>query len=647
MSGGVLLSKPELCFGCHSFCHVSLLHVFLKKQPFWCCAHNCSKERLRLRLANSQCELQRLLPVTPHSLDGMNKSLFFRLEQRNRVAEIEERRVRLANDAAASNPRPNAINLGNQLSLAPSEHPEALEQPAVSLQRPSSHVSNYAISLGWLFAWVRQHPQIRSQSMSTGAVVYDIIKPEVKEAGCRYVDLISERKREWAISKGKRYFFISHGWGRPFMELVEQLRSHFKSAQAQDVFVWLDIFAINQNEGSSQGDDLAQLKEVVEDAEQTLMILDKEGSVLTRIWCLFEAWHTGKKGPGNLRLLSYGLKWTAVQKVFLDLDVSKAKATVEEDKERILKEIDSDVGILTMTHQLKNALVDSTIIDCPTGNDYKRDMLTGQLFFKAAGIANMYGRFSDAEPLYRKAHECYEAAVGPDHAETMKPLTSLAILLKDQGRFDESESLFQRSLSVRETFSDNFDVLTTLSLLAELYVLQGRLEEAQPLYERSLEGRKKKLGDKHPYTLITICNLACVHRDMDRLAESRALFKLALEGQAELGAELPRTLIAMCEYGELLRIEERLGEACNLQRQAWEGLEKVIGSGHPDALLAAHRLALVLIDLGKAEEAVPFCVKAWEGRVRVLGAEHRHTAESDKLLEKARAQARSSNMNKP
>jgi hypothetical protein len=323
----------------------------------------------------------------------MNKSLFYRLEQRNRVAEIEERRARLANDAAASYPEPNAIdnalNLDNRPSVAPPEQPEALEQPNSSLftntHRPC-HVSNCAISLAWLFAWVRQHPQIRSQSMSTGAVVYDIIKPEVKEAGCRYVEMISEKKREWAVSMGKRYFFISHGWGRPFMELITQLRSHFKSDQAQDVFVWLDIFAINQNEGSSQGDDLAQLKEVVEDADQTLMILDKEGSVLTRIWCLFEAWHTGKKGPGTLRLLSYGLKWSAVQKVFLDLDVSKAKATVEEDKERILKEIDSDVGILTMTHQLKNALVDSTIIDCPSGNEYKRDMLTGQLFFKVGQV---------------------------------------------------------------------------------------------------------------------------------------------------------------------------------------------------------------------------------------------------------------------
>ena len=33
---------------------------------------------------------------------------------------------------------------------------------------------------------------------------------------------------------------------------------------------------------------LLDLKEVVADAQQTLMVLDKEGAILTRIWCLYE-----------------------------------------------------------------------------------------------------------------------------------------------------------------------------------------------------------------------------------------------------------------------------------------------------------------------------------------------------------------------
>lgn len=226
----------------------------------------------------------------------MKKSLFDRLEQRNRVVEIEARRVQLHE----SNPSPvetQSIALEQQhdqhedcpsAHVPPSIQPEAFEQQVVAT-RPESHVSNCAISLVWLISWVKRHPMIRSKSMTTGAVCFDIIKPAVKEAGCRYVDLMMPGEARSSVSSGRRFFFISHGWGRPFIELVEQLKAHFK-AHKEEVFVWLDIFAINQNEGASQGDDLAQLKEVVEYADQTLMILDKEGSVLTRIWCLFEAW---------------------------------------------------------------------------------------------------------------------------------------------------------------------------------------------------------------------------------------------------------------------------------------------------------------------------------------------------------------------
>lgn len=48
--------------------------------------------------------------------------------------------------------------------------------------------------------------------------------------------------------------------------------------------MWLDIFAVNQHPGDSQRNDLERLKEVVADAQQTLMVLDGQGMVLTRVW---------------------------------------------------------------------------------------------------------------------------------------------------------------------------------------------------------------------------------------------------------------------------------------------------------------------------------------------------------------------------
>ena len=157
--------------------------------------------------------------------------------------------------------------------------------------------------------------------------------------------------------------------------------------------MWLDIFAINQNEGASQGDDLSQLKEVVEDCDQTLMVLDNEGFVLTRIWCLFEAWHSGKKGKNALKLLAYGVMWEQLGKVFIDLDVAKAKATVIADRDWILADIAADVGIQNMSHQLKDALVASVVSSIPP-DDFSHPWTPklGYELFKAATICKLYGR---------------------------------------------------------------------------------------------------------------------------------------------------------------------------------------------------------------------------------------------------------------
>ena len=58
--------------------------------------------------------------------------------------------------------------------------------------------------------------------------------------------------------------------------------------------------------------------EAVHDAEETLMVLDPEGSLLTRIWCLYEAWQSSKAGDNKLRMLSYGLDFKKLEKVGIE-----------------------------------------------------------------------------------------------------------------------------------------------------------------------------------------------------------------------------------------------------------------------------------------------------------------------------------------
>ena len=42
------------------------------------------------------------------------------------------------------------------------------------------------------------------------------------------------------------YYFASHAWGRPFREMVGLVSRYLRGAVASDVYVWVDIFIINQ-----------------------------------------------------------------------------------------------------------------------------------------------------------------------------------------------------------------------------------------------------------------------------------------------------------------------------------------------------------------------------------------------------------------
>lgn len=57
-------------------------------------------------------------------------------------------------------------------------------------------------------------------------------------------------------------------------------------ADKPDVFVWLDIFAVNQHPGKAQDDDLSKLQDVIKMSEKTLLVMDNDGQVCWWGWSI-------------------------------------------------------------------------------------------------------------------------------------------------------------------------------------------------------------------------------------------------------------------------------------------------------------------------------------------------------------------------
>jgi len=102
-------------------------------------------------------------------------------------------------------------------------------------------------------------------------------------------------------------FFVSHFWGEKYfhtMDCIEQMSEDFKmnkeddddkkgGGMTEDTPIWIDVFANNQHDlldnaitVDPRKSGFAKAMEVAN--YRTLSILDKDGDVFTRIWCILE-----------------------------------------------------------------------------------------------------------------------------------------------------------------------------------------------------------------------------------------------------------------------------------------------------------------------------------------------------------------------
>ena len=94
--------------------------------------------------------------------------------------------------------------------------------------------------------------------------------------------------------------------------------------------------------------------------------------------------------------------------------------------------------------------------------------------------------------------------------------------------------------------------LPPLNNLGRLLKEKGDLAAAEPLSREALQGRREKLGARHPDTLSSISNLGLLLTAKGDLAAAEPLLREALGGRREvLGARHPKTLAAIKNLGAL------------------------------------------------------------------------------------------------
>jgi serine/threonine protein kinase len=238
------------------------------------------------------------------------------------------------------------------------------------------------------------------------------------------------------------------------------------------------------------------------------------------------------------------------------------------------------------------------------------------------------GRTAEAIALHQGTLNLYEAKLGPYHAGTLKTRNNLAIAYAAAGRLLQAIPLFEETLKLQqaELGPVHPDTLMSRNNLAEAYRNSGRPMEAIALHEETLELRMAKLGPDDPLTLSSRGNLAIAYAVAGRLLEAIPLFETNLKlNQAKMGPDHPDTLMARNNLSTAYAEAGRMAEAIPLFEETFKLQQAKLGPDHPDTLISRNNLALAHNAAGRTAEAIALHEETLKLRVAKLGPDHPHT----------------------
>lgn len=261
-----------------------------------------------------------------------------------------------------------------------------------------------------------------------------------------------------------------------------------------------------------------------------------------------------------------------------------------------------------------------------------RSAEAAQLLNQLAYYLRERARYAESETSYQRALTIRERVFESDHLEVAQVVYNLGRLYFDQGRHAEAAAHYQRALAIRERTlgSEHADVARCLNSLALLYWHWGvRYDEAEQLYQRALPIFEQTLGREHPQTAHCWNNLALLHVTQEKYEEAEQIHRRVLAIREKIlpaeHLDTAQTLQNLaCLYLEQ-RNERMYAEAERLCLRSLEIREHLLGLDHPQVARALNNLALLYEAQGRYMEAEPLYHRALNIREQTLGSENPKT----------------------
>ncbi len=205
---------------------------------------------------------------------------------------------------------------------------------------------------------------------------------------------------------------------------------------------------------------------------------------------------------------------------------------------------------------------------------------------KISSILRQRGLYKKAEDQCRRVLELSIGSTGPSSSLSLQTAGDLALVWKDQGKFDIAFNKI-RDILGNETCSPYQDALHVRLVTIFAIILRdcGHYDMSLFLTRNALRVSDALFGNEDPFTLDLASELSQIltEKSFHRLAEEFA--RRALDGFAKtFGTDHPQSLKAASRLANAMRFDERLEDATELFERTLKSQELQFGSTHPDTV---------------------------------------------------------------
>jgi CHAT domain-containing protein/tetratricopeptide (TPR) repeat protein len=243
------------------------------------------------------------------------------------------------------------------------------------------------------------------------------------------------------------------------------------------------------------------------------------------------------------------------------------------------------------------------------------------------------GNSAGAIPVAEEAVQVAEKTFGADHENLAVSLDLLGFMYFAQGKYAETELLFERSLAIRERISgaDHPEVVTSLDNLTLLFDAEGKYAVAEPLFNRSLSIREN-LGLNQVDLAASLNGLALLYREQGTYAEDESLLRRSLTIREKvLGPDHPDVANSLQNLAILYYAHGNYAEAETLVKRSLAIREKVLGPDHADVATSLYSLATLNYAQGNYVQAEAYFERALQNISKQFENNFTYMSEKDRL----------------